>query len=292
MKKFFNRINFKDGEFCTLIGVAVNLLLTIFKFLAGVIGKSQAMIADSLHSLSDGVATISVYFGIRAAQKPADEEHPYGHGNIEVVVAIFVAVLLVLTGVFLGYSAIHSIVRRHFSTPDKIAVVAAVISILVKEVLYRYTYIIGKNLNSPAIIANARDHRSDAFSSIGSLTAVLGARVGFVYMDAVGGIVISFFILKMGVDIINDNIKIVMDALPGKSFHNEINNKIISTEGVKDTLALKIHPVGRNFFLEITVSVDKNLTVEEGHKIAEVVKETLLREWKEIKDVNVHIEPD
>ncbi len=287
-----NRINFNDGKICTIIGFWINFFLIIIKFVAGIVGKSQAMIADSLHSLSDGIATIAVYLGISISEKPADEEHPYGHGNIEVIVALFVSVLLLITGMFLGYTAIHSMMHRHFSVPGKIAVYVAIISIFVKEILYRYTIMVGKNLNSPAIIANSYDHRSDAFSSIGALLAILGARLGIKYLDPLGGVIISIFILKMGIEIITSNLKIVMDSAPDKNMQTQINNKIMNTKGVKTASTVKIHPVGRNYFLEVSITVDKNITVKDGHNIAEKIKDVLMNMQPEIKDVTVHVEPD
>jgi cation diffusion facilitator family transporter len=286
------KIDFTNDKVCTIVGLIVNTILVITKFLIGIIGKSQAMIADSLHSLSDGIATVSVYFGIILAQKPADEEHPYGHGNIEVVIALFVSILLLTTGIFLGYSATHSIVHKHFVTPQKIAIYGAVISIFVKEILYRYTILVGKKFNSPAIIANAYDHRSDAYSSIGSFVAILGSRLGLEFLDAVGGIIISLFILKMGIDIIRDNIKIIMDTVPNNQLKPQISKEVNMIAGVKNSSPAKIHLVGRKYFLEITISVDKNITVEEGHRIAETVKEFLLKQRPEVKDVTIHVEPD
>lgn len=162
----FVEINFKNDKVCTAIGLIVNTMLIIIKFVVEIIRCSQAMIADLLYSLSDSIVTATVYFGIIAAEKPADEEHPYGHGNIEVVVALFVSMLLLMIGIFLRYSATYSIIHKHFVVLGKIAVYGAIISIFVKEILYRYTVSVGKNFNSPAIIANADEYRSDAFSSV------------------------------------------------------------------------------------------------------------------------------
>ncbi len=280
-----------NGKTCAIIGLIVNTLLVILKFLSGIVAKSQAMIADSLHSLSDEIATISVLLSIQYSQKPPDKEHPYGHGNVEVLVAIFVSILILLTGIFLGYSAIHSILHKHFYLPGKTAIYAAIVSIIVKEILYKYTINVGRKLNSPAIIANAYDHRSDAFSSIGALISILAARMGMLYLDPIGGMIISLFILKMGVNIIKENIKIIMDATPNKIMQTEIDTIVSNTKGVLNSSPAKIHSVGRNYFVEITISVDKNITVQEGHKIAELIKDTLIAYKPEIKDVIVHIEP-
>ncbi len=164
-------------------------------------------------------------------------------------------------------------------------------SIIVKELLYRYTYFVGKNLNSSMLIANAYDHRSDAFSSVGALLAIISAKLGLRIMDPIGSIIISLFIFKMGVDILKENTSIIMDALPSKQMQTYINTLINSVEGVRGFSATKIHPVERNFFIEVEIFVDKELTIEEAHKIAEEVKNVLKNYNEQIKDVTIHIEP-
>lgn len=287
-KSFF--INDKN---CTIIGLLLNSVLVLLKFLAGIFGKSQTMIADSLHSLSDGISTFIVYLSLKYSQKPPDKNHPYGHENIEVLVAMFVSLLILLTGVFLGYSAIHSIVHKHYSItkPENIAIYAALLSIIVKESLYNYTYFVGKKLNSPMIKANAYEHRSDALSSIGALLAIIFAKNFLPIMDPIGSIIISLFILKMGINILKENIFIIMDTAPSEKFQKEINGLIQSVNGVKDSSLTRVHPVGRHYFIETEIIVDKEITVEEAHKIAEEVKRTLKNSNELIKDVVVHIEP-
>jgi len=288
IKSFF--INDKN---CTIIGLLSNFVLVLLKFLAGFFGKSQAMIADSLHSLSDGISTFIVYISLKYSQKPPDKYHPYGHGNIEVLVAMFVSLLILLTGMFLGYSAIHSIVHKHYLTakPENITIYAALLSIIVKESLYNYTYFVGKILNSPMIKANAYEHRSDALSSIGALVSIVLAKNFFPLMDPVGSIIISLFIFKMGVGLLKENVFIVMDTTPSEKFQNEINNLIQSVNGVKDFSFTRVHPVGRHYFIETEIIVDKEITLEEAHKIAEDVKNILKSNNELIKDVVVHIEP-
>ncbi|MCX7940667.1 MAG: cation diffusion facilitator family transporter, partial [Endomicrobia bacterium] len=172
------KINFIDDKNCTLIGLIINFFLVIAKFIAGFLGKSQTMIADAIHSLSDGVATLTVFISLNYSRKPADKNHPYGHENIEVLVAIFVSLLILITGILLGYSSLHTFVHKHYVIPKNITIYMAFISILVKEILYRYTHFVGAKLNSPMIIANAYDHRSDAFSSVGALIAITAAKLG------------------------------------------------------------------------------------------------------------------
>ncbi|MBN1383899.1 MAG: cation transporter [Elusimicrobia bacterium] len=285
------RINFKDEYVCTIIGLIVNGLLTLFKFIAGIFGHSQAMLADAIHSLSDGFATVITYIALKLSKKPEDREHPYGHENIEIIVSWMVAVLLLLTGIYLGYSAIHTCYHGQYTVPTKIAAVAAVTSIILKEILYRYTIHIGKVLNSPVLKANAYDHRSDAFSSIGALIGIIGAIYGWRFLDPIAGLVISGFIIKMGLDTMKESNKIVMDALPSEELVNEIRDFITKYNGVRGCSNLRIHPVGRHYIIDVSISVDKDLTVQQGHIIATELREALIKEKPDLKDVIIHIEP-
>lgn len=285
-------MNLKNDKTCTIIGLISNGLLIIIKLFAGIVGKSQTMIADAIHSLSDEIATLLVLISLKYSQKPPDKKHPYGHGNIEVISALLVALLILITGIFLGYSAIHTIVHKHYTTkPENFTIYVAIISIFVKELLYRYTFYVGQILNSPMLKANAYDHRSDAFSSIGALLAIIFAKIGSVILDPIGAIIISFFILKMGIDIIKENVLIIMDTAPSEKIQTEINNLITSVEGVLSTNSLKIHPVGRKFFIEVEITVNRELTVEQAHTIAEEVKKTLKSYNPQIENITVHVEP-
>ncbi len=285
------KINFKDEKFCTVFSLVINFILFIIKFLAGIIGKSQTMIADSIHSLSDEVATFVVLISLKYSKKPPDKNHPYGHGNIEVITAFFVSLLILITGIFLGYSAIHTIVHKHYVVPETITIYIAILSIITKELLFRYTYFVGKDLNSSMIIANAYDHRSDALSSVGALVAILAAKVALPIVDPIGGIIISLFVLKMGMDVLKENVFIIMDTVPSQKVQSDVEHLISNVNGVKNFSFAKIHPVGRYFFIETEILVDKQLTLEEAHSIAEEVKTVLKTHIPQIKDVVVHIEP-
>ncbi len=285
-------MNIKNDKTCTIIGFVINGILIIIKFIAGIVGKSQTMIADAIHSFSDGIATFLVLISLKYSQKPPDKKHPYGHGNIEVITALLVAVLILITGIFLGYSALHTIVHHHYEkAPENLTIYIAIISILTKELLYRYTFYVSKLLNSPMLKANAYDHRSDAFSSVGALLAIIFSKIGNPILDPIGAIIISLFILKMGIDIIKENILIIMDTTPSEKMQKDIDNLICSVNGVIISNNTKIHPVGRQFFIEATIAVNKELTIEEAHNIAEEVKKVLKNNYTQIEDVTIHIEP-
>jgi cation diffusion facilitator family transporter len=281
-----------DGATCTRIGLLVNILLTVLKLAAGILGRSQAMIADALHSFSDVVATGGVYIGFKIAERPADRDHPFGHGNADTLAAIFVAIILLLTGIYIGVQAFHIIVREAYHEPTSVALWAAVLSILVKELLFRYTLNVGRRLNSQAIVANAYDHRSDAFSSVAAFIGIGGAKLGLVLLDPIAGFVIAGLIIRMAFHLMKTNVSILMDAMPDEGVVTEVLDTAGSVDGVVGTRGTRIHPVGPGNIVDIKILVDRHLTVEEGHRIASRVKEVLIAKHGHIRDVIVHVEPD
>ncbi len=285
------RINLLDSKTCTLVGLVSNVALAIFKLLAGIFGFSYAMIADAIHSLSDCLATGTVYVGLRIGEKPPDESHPYGHGNAETIAAFLVALIVLATGVFVGISAVQLIAHKQFETPATIALAAAAISIVTKEGMFRYTLKVGKRNNSPALIANAWDHRSDAYSSVAALAGILGARLAFQYLDPIAGLVVSAFIVKMSLTILRSNVGILMDERPEPAVLDRIRAAVLEVKGVKAIDSIKAHRRGSTFTIDIEVAVDSNLTVEQGHQVASKVKNKLLHNIEHVQEVMVHVNP-
>lgn len=284
-------MNISSPKTCTQIGLITNIVLTVFKLLAGIFGCSYAMVADGLHSLSDILATGIVYIGICIGAKPPDEDHPYGHGNAETIAAFLVALIVLATGLYAGISASLAIIHRESSKPLIIALIAALISIILKEGLFRYTIIVGKKTNSPAIISNAWEHRSDAYSSIASLIGISGARLIFPLLDPLAGLVVSFFIIKMSFGLIRSNIGILMDEKPNPAILDKIKNVIEDNKDVRRIDNIKVHPRGSTYTIDIAIAVDSILTVSEGHKIAGAVKKSLFKLVPYIGDVMVHVNP-
>jgi len=285
------KINLYDSKTCTSVGLVTNIVLAIFKLFAGIFGFSYAMIADSIHSFSDCVATGIVYVSLRIGERPPDKSHPYGHANAEIIAAFLVALTILAAGVYVGVSSINLIAHKHFETPAVIALVAAATSIVIKEALFRYTLKVGRRNNIPAVVANAWDHRSDAYSSIGALAGILGARLGFPYLDPVAGLVISAFIIQMSFSLLRPNIGVLMDESPSSAVLDKIKTTALETGGVKTVDSIKAHRLGASFTVDIEVAVDKSLTVERGHQVAEEVKSRLLGEVEHVQDVIVHVNP-
>jgi len=285
------KINFKDEYVCTITGLIANCVLTVIKFFAGIFGHSQAMIADAINSLFDVLTSLIVYLGMKMGKKPEDDEHPYGHENIEVIVSWIVSIIVLLTGFFLGYSAFHTIVHKHYSRPYTIALWAAIITIIIKEIMHRYTLKVSNILNSPAIKANAFDHRSDVLSSLSALIGIAGARMGWLFLDPTASLVISVFIMRTGANIMKQSNRIIMDAVPSEEFVSEIKGFILRYTEIKKFSNLRVHPVGRNYIKDVSIFVSKDYTVSKGHEIATNLREAMIKEKHFLKDVIVHVEP-
>ncbi|NQT00114.1 MAG: cation transporter [Candidatus Omnitrophica bacterium] len=276
---------------CIQIGLLTNLGLTVFKFFAGIFGLSQAMLADALHSLSDILTSGVAYAGICIGEKPADKDHPYGHGNAETIAAILVALIVFCIGGYVAFSAISTIVHRHFHAPLTIALFAAIVSIIVKELLFRYTIKVGKISNSPAVIADAWHHRSDAYSSIAALIGIAGAKISFLFLDPLAGLVVSVMIAKIALKLLRANIGIIMDENPHPDFIDKIKTIVQKVEGVRRVDSIRVHRRGPTFTIDLEVAVDGKMTVDQGHAIAVEVRSKLVEQVQYVREVMVHINP-
>ncbi len=286
------KINFYDGEVCTRIGLWINIFLTAFKLLAGLVGHSRAMVADSIHSLTDVLATGIVFVGLKISSKPADDKHPYGHGNADTIASFLVALILLMTGLYLGYSAIHVFIHKHIEIPKSIALYAALVSIIIKESLYHYTVKVGKKLNSQAIIANAWDHRSDAFSSIPALIGIFIARIWQMpIFDPIASLVIAIMIFRIAFHLMHSSVDIIMDESPDTQTLEKITRITSGINGVVNVHEVKVHQRGPDRTIDIKIEVDGGITVNEGHDIAELVKKSLIESDLRVVDVMVHVNP-
>ncbi len=285
------KLDFSDSITCTLIGLIINLALTVFKLLAGIFGMSYAMIADGLHSASDTVATCTAYLGIKMGNKPADEEHPYGHANAETISALIVALLILGTGILIGGAAIHLILEQDIEEPGNIAIAAAAISIVIKEIMYRYTINVGKRNNSPAVIASAWDHRTDAYSSVAALIGIAGSKMAFVYLDPLASIVIAVMIVFISFKLLRSNVGILMYERPEREFLETIRKTACIVEGVRDIHDIRVHRCGPHFNVDLKIAVDKEITVGQGHTVAGKVRSELLQRVEHVVDVMIHVNP-
>ncbi len=277
----------------TLWGLGVNLGLAGLKFIFGILGASQALVADAVHSLSDMSTDMAVLVGARYWSAPADVEHPHGHGRIETLITSVIGIVLGGVGVGLGWRAISTLHARHAAMPGWSAFGAACLAILAKEMLYRWTAQVGKRIKSPAVIANAWHHRSDALSSLPVAIAVLGTQIrpDWVFLDHIATVVVSVLILHAAWQITWPALRELIDVGAAHQEREAILHLASGTEGVQAVHKLRTRYVGPGLHVDLHVLVKPELTVGEGHVIAGIVKERLLKEGPDIVDVLVHVEP-
>ncbi len=268
-----------------------NVVLSIIKIIAGIVAKSSAMVADGFHTVSDVISTIAVMIGVKFSEKEADESHPYGHERIESVLTVFLALILLFTGVGIALTAIKSIMHNDFSKPGILALIAAILSIVTKEGMYRYTMKYANKINSTALKADAWHHRSDAFSSIGTLFGIGGAMLGFEILDPVAGIVVSILIIKVSTEIFMQGINQLVDKSADKETVGKIEDTIKHIDGVKRVDDVKTRLHGSRLYVDVEIAVDKNITVFEGHQIAQVVHDTIEKNLPDVKHCMVHVNP-
>lgn len=282
----------------TWIGSIVNFLLLIFKFVAGFLGHSSALIADAVHSLSDFVTDIIVIVFVKISGKPEDEDHKYGHGKYETLATALIGLALFAVGVGLlagGVTKVVEVIKGAIlPAPSIVALIAAAVSIVSKEILYRYTVRVGKNLNSQAVIANAWHHRSDAFSSVGTLVGIGGAiflgekwRV----LDPIAAIVVSAFILKVAIDLI----KPCVDELLERSLPFETERQILaiitSFPEISSPHHLRTRRIGNNYAIEVHIRMDGQTTLEDAHTVATNIERRLKAEFGPETHIGIHMEP-
>lgn len=274
--------------------VVVNVILSVFKLIAGIIGCSYSMISDAIHSASDVFSTFVVMLGIKISNKQPDERHKYGHERFESVSAIILAILLGVVGVGIGYSAFEKLLDGSYvllETPTFIALLAAILSIIVKEGMYWATIIASKKVNSQALKADAWHHRSDALSSIGSLVGVAGAMMGFPILDIIASVVISLFIVKVALDIFVDSVRKMTDESCDKDTESQIMNCVSNVEGVVNIESLRTRMFGNKIYVDVEICCDANLSFVNAHAIAENVHSKIENDFPLVKHVSVHFGP-
>lgn len=276
----------------TWIGLVVNVVLSILKIVAGILGHSRAVVADGLHSLSDLISDIAVLVGVRVWSKPADCCHPYGHQRFETLVTFFIGLLMVMTGIGIGWDAILAWTEGKTHNAGYIALIAALSSMVVKEILFRWTLRKGKKINSSALIANAWHHRSDALSSLPAAIAVLGSMLlpGQAWIDLAGAVIISIFILYSAFTICAPALGSLVDAGASEDITRQLYKMASVVDGVKGIHRLRTRHHG-GLFVDMHLYVDENLTVKQGHGIADQVEQLLLQEGPNIIEVLVHVDP-
>ncbi len=274
--------------------ILVNVVLSLGKMLAGVLGNSSAMISDAVHSASDVFSTIIVIIGVKISGKESDENHPYGHERLECVAAILLAVILAGTGIGIGYGGLMVIWRGDISDiaiPTLLPLAAAILSIVIKEAMYWYTILAAKKIQSGALKADAWHHRSDALSSVGSFVGILGAKLGFPILDPIASIVICAFILKAAFDIFRDAVGKLTDEACDSRLTGQMREAIMEMEGVHAIDDMKTRMFGNKVYVDIEIGCDGSITLFEAHEIAENVHDRIESRFPDVKHCMVHVNP-
>ena len=276
------------------VSIAVNLLLSVAKLAAGLIARSGAMVSDAVHSASDIFSTIIVIIGVKLSGKAADREHPYGHERMECVAAILLAVVLLITGIFIAQEGVQRILSADsepLPVPGVLALVAAVVSILTKEAMFWYTRRYARKLGSSALMADAWHHRSDALSSVGALVGIAGARMGVPMLDPLASLVICAFIAKAAFDIFKDAVNKMVDHSADAETEAAIRDYVTSHDQVRRVDLLRTREFGNRLYIELEIALDGSLTLDEAHAVAEAVHDGVEQAFPSVKHIMVHVNP-
>ena len=276
------------------VSILWNVILSFFKLFAGIFAHSGAMISDAIHSASDVLSTFIVIIGVKIANRESDDSHPYGHERMECVAAIILAVILFITGLGIGYKGILIIMGgdySHLTVPGLLALIAAVISILIKEGMFWYTRSAAKKIDSGALMADAWHHRSDALSSVGSFAGILGARMGYPILDPIASVIICGFILKAAFEIFMDSINKMTDAACDEEVIKEIKNIILNQKGVIKIDQLKTRLFGDKIYVDVEIQVNGDISLREAHDIAHNVHDSIEKYIPKVKHCMVHVNP-
>lgn len=273
-----------------------NVVLATFKLFAGIFAHSSAMLADAVHSFSDVLSAFIVIIGIKLANQESDKDHQYGHERIECVAAIILAVILFVIGAGIGFSGLISIVSLNYAStygslgsPGALALIAAVVSIVVKEAMYWYTIAAARKIDSTALAAEAWHHRSDAFSSVGSFVGIFGARIGYPILDPAASVVICLFIIKAAISIFAEAIGKMTDKACPESFVMEVRKVILAQEGVEQIDRLRTRLFGDKIYIDADISIDSSIPLSVAHEIAHRVHDAIETEFTKVKHCMVHM---
>ena len=278
----------------SFVSVAGNALLSGFKLFAGIIGHSGAMVSDAIHSFSDVLTTLIAWIGVKASMKAADASHPYGHERMECIASLLLGIVLLATGLGVGKTGLEHIFSGSYDTlavPTAIALVAAIISIVSKEAMYWYTRYYAKLINSSAFLADAWHHRSDAFSSIGSLIGIAGAMLGFPVLDSAASVIICLFILKVSYDILKDGVRKLLDTSCGADYERKMAEHIAGQEGVVCVDMLHSRMFGNRVYVDLEIQVDGEKSLRDAHEVAERVHEEVEHAFPDVKHIMIHVNP-
>lgn len=283
---------YSQAKKVTLIGAVVNCLLGIIKLIGGIFCHSHALIADGVHSFSDLISDAMVLFASKYGSLDADDSHPYGHQRIETAATLLLALLLILAGCSIAWDAFYELIHPDNKTPNWLSLPIICSSILANELLFHYTRFVGKRIQSQLIIANAWHHRSDAGASLVVFLGLIGSLAGYVYFDAIAALIVGLIIVKMGWSYGWDSVKELVDTAVDAELLLKIEQIIQSTDGVEKIHQLRTRFMGGDILIDVHILVSPQISVSEGHYIAQHVHNALITSIEKVKDVIVHVDPE
>jgi cation diffusion facilitator family transporter len=275
----------------TIWGMIVNILLSIIKMFIGLIIQSMALVADGVHSLSDLLTDVAVLISSRAARKPPDTGHPYGHGKYETIGSQVIGLVLLIVGVSIGWSALHSLYDHELNFPGPLVAVIAIISVIAKEILFQYTQKIARKLKSSSLYANAWHHRSDAFSSVAVLIGGVLSLFGFGYGDQIAGMIVGIMVAYVAGKIIFDGLKELSEHAIDKDMITNVENILEGHHEIRTWHKLRSRHIGAEIFLDVHIHVDPNLTVLESHNLTKEIERSIQNQLQLPVNTLIHVEP-
>lgn len=281
----------KVAKRVTLVSIIGNILLSLIKISAGIIGNSSAMIADGIHSVSDIFTSVIAFFGVKFSAKDEDKDHQYGHEKIELVVSKILSLILLGTGVMIAYNAVNAIINGVYVKPGYIAAYAAILSIVFKEWMYQYTIKGAREIQSNSLKVDAWHHRTDSLSSVAALIGITGAIFGYSILEPLASIIIALFIIKVAVEIYIDSVKGLIDTSAPEEMIEKIQGIVYEVDGVLAIDLLKTRLHGNRIYVDIEISANGSLTLDQSHAIAKKVHDSVEQNIEEVKHCMVHCNP-
>ena len=277
----------------TLVGALVNVFLSIIKIGFGILGQSAALLADGVHSLSDLASDLLVLVAIKLGAREADHDHPYGHRRFETIATVILGIGLIIIAGGIAWDVYERVLQpERLLIPQRSALGIAAISILANEWLYQYTKRVANITRSKLLLANAWHHRSDAISSIVVLIGVAGSLLGYIWADAMAAVIVALMVAKIGVSLVSDSIKELVDTGLSEELVDKIRVEIAATKGVRNIHLLRTRQMGEDALVDAHIVVNSRITVSEGHMIADVVRDILIDKFDDVQEVLVHVDPE
>ncbi len=281
---------FRQAEKVTIVGIIANIILTAIKFFAGIVGNSHALIADATESLSDVISTSTVLVSLKISKKPKDENHPYGHGKAESIATSIVGLIIVASGIYILFTSSRLILSGKATSPRFIALAVAILTLVIKEILHRYVLGYAKRLDSSVLMASATDYRKDVISKLATIIGITGAMIGFPFLDPLAAILVSFIIIGIGYRVVIRGSRELMDAALEQPIIDKMTSIAAGCDGVEHAYG-RARRMGQFISAELIIDIDPSLSVAEGHSIAKNVKVKIMKEFDNVTDVMVHVNP-